>query len=190
MLNFTPMRRSCSPLCLLLAAWALAGVPASAAADGLLKYHPAEGELPGLKVVEGSHQSGAGEGLTAIYDGGYQRYLRAGVKRASQRYYTLDGRTVELCVHEMKGEAAARKLLESMCQDAGAPSTAVTLGGKKGRICAVAAEGSAFGYLALKGFFLSSSVNQAEPKAADALLRASGERVANGGKTRRPAAKK
>jgi len=38
---------------------------------------------------------GAGEELTLLYDGGYQRYVQAGVISASQRFFRLANGTVE-----------------------------------------------------------------------------------------------
>ncbi|HEY3359359.1 MAG TPA: hypothetical protein VGQ83_39280 [Polyangia bacterium] len=154
------------------------GLPASGAKDPLLKYHPAAGDLPDLTVVDGSHQHGAGEGLTQIYDGGYERYTRAGVKQASQRYYKLGGRTVEIVIHEMKSAPGALKFFESFCKDTQAAAEPLKLGRKAGKVCAAGAEGSAFGYLVTGSWFVASSVDKADPKAARALLTVTGERLA------------
>jgi hypothetical protein len=156
----------------------LAGPAAAAPPDPLLRYHPAAGEVDGLTVVEGSHQHGAGDGLTAIYNGGYQRYTRAGVKRASQRYYKLDGHTVELVIHELKSEAAAKKLFETSCKDGKATVEPLKAGKKAARVCAAVADGAGFGYLALGKYYVTSSVDKAVDRPARALLQASGDRLA------------
>ncbi len=170
------MSRALIPL---VAATALVAVAAPAAAkDPLLRYHPEAGELEGLTVVDGSHQHGAGDGLTSIYDGGYQRYTKAGVTRASQRYYKLGGQTVELVIHELKGEKAAGKLFETSCKDGKAAVEPLKLGKKKARLCAASADGAGFGYLALGKYFLSSSVDKAADKPARAVLQAAGDRLA------------
>ncbi len=156
----------------------LAGSVFAAAKDPLLRYHPEAGEVEGLTVVDGSHQHGAGDGLTAIYDGGYQRYTKAGVTRASQRYYKLDGQTVELVVHELKSEKAAGKLFETSCKDDKAAVEKVKVGTKKARLCAASADGAGFGYLALGKYFLSSSVDKPADKPARAVLTAAGDRLA------------
>jgi hypothetical protein len=156
----------------------LAGAATAAASDPLLRYHPEAGEVEGLTVVEGSHQHGAGDGLTAIYNGGYQRYTKAGVTRASQRYYKLDGQTVELVIHELKSEAAARKLFETSCKDGKAAVEPLKVGKKAARLCAASADGAGFGYLAVGKHFLSSSVDKAVDRPARALLKAAGDRLA------------
>ncbi|MBI5480237.1 MAG: hypothetical protein HY906_15335 [Deltaproteobacteria bacterium] len=156
----------------------LASAVSAAPKDPLLRYHPEEGEVDGLTVVEGSHQHGAGDGLTSIYNGGYQRYTRAGVKRASQRYYKLEGQTVELVIHELKSEAAARKLFETSCKDGKAAVEPLKVGKKRARVCAAAADGAAFGYLAFKQYFVASSVDKAADPPARALLQATGDRLA------------
>ena len=163
-------------------------VPAGAGPDPLLKFHPAAGELPGLEVVDGSHQHGAGDGLTQIYDGGFERYTKAGVTRASQRYYKLAGRTVELVIHELKNATQAVKFYETFCKDAAAASEPAKLGPKSGKLCAAAAEGAAYGYLTVGPYFVASSVDAADAKPARALLTVAGERLA--GKKPAPAKKK
>jgi hypothetical protein len=156
----------------------LYGAAAAAATDPLLRYHPEAGEVEGLTVVDGSHQHGAGEGLTAIYNGGYQRYTKAGVTRASQRYYKLDGQTVELVVHELKSEKAAGKFFETHCTEGKAVVEKLKVGTKTARLCAASADGAAFGYLALGKHFLSASVDKAVDKPARAVLKAAGDRLA------------
>ena len=156
----------------------LAGAAFAAPTDPLLRYHPAAGEVAGLTVVDGSHQHGAGDGLTAIYNGGYQRYTRAGVKRASQRYYKLDWQTVELVIHELKGEAAARKLFETSCKDGKAAVEPLRVGKKKAQVCAAVADGAGFGYLAFGKFYVTSSVDKGVDQPARALLQATGDRLA------------
>jgi hypothetical protein len=156
----------------------LAGAALAAAPDPLLRYHPEAGEIRGLTVVDGSHQHGAGEGLTAIYDGGYQRYTRAGVTRASQRYYKLEGQTVELVIHELKNEKAAGKFFETHCTDGKAAVEKLKVGTKAARLCAGSADGAGFGYLTVGKYFLSSSVDKAADQPARAVLKASGDRLA------------
>jgi hypothetical protein len=160
----------------------LAAVASAASQDPLLRYHPEEGELDGLTVVEGSHQHGAGEGITVIYDGGYERYTKAGVKRASQRYYKLEGHTLELVIHELKNEAAARKFFETSCKDGKAASETLKVGGKTARVCAAAADGAAFGYFAYRQYFVSSAVDKPVEGLVRALLRAGGDRLAGVGR--------
>jgi hypothetical protein len=174
------MATTCSRVLLVAAAATvlLGGAAAAAEKDPLLRYHPAAGEVAGLTVVEGSHQHGAGDGLTAIYNGGYQRYTRAGVKRASQRYYKLDGQTVELVIHELKSEAAARNFFAASCKDGKAAVEPLKAGKKAARVCAASADGAGFGYLALGKYFLSSSVDKAVDQPARALLKAAADRLA------------
>jgi hypothetical protein len=171
----------------LLAFGCALALPAGAARDPLLKYHPRAGDLPDLTLVEGSHQAGAGEGLTQIYDGGYERYTKAGVKRASQQYYKLAGRTVEIVIHELKSAPAAVKFFASFCQDTGAKVEPIKLGAKTGKLCAAPAEGSAYGYLTVGAFFVASSVDKADAKPARDLLTVTGERLAG---VKKPAKKK
>jgi len=156
----------------------IAAATAAAARDSLLGYHPTEGEVPGLTVVEGSHQHGSGDGLTAIYDGGYQRYTKAGVRRASQQYYKLEGQTLELVIHELKSEGAARKLFETSCKDGKMTPQPLKVGGKTAKVCAAAADGAAFGYLAFKRYFVSTSVDKPVDKQARTLLKTAGDRLA------------
>jgi hypothetical protein len=184
-LDFRPMRGARKWVWLCALGCAL-GWPAQAANDPLLRYHPQPGDLAGLTIIEGSHQAGAGEGLTAIYNGGYERYTKAGVKRASQRYYKVGGATVEVVIHELKTAAAAQKFLEPLCRDSNALTAPILLGKRSGKICAAAAEGASYGYLATGAFLVASSSDKPDSKVPRALLTVTGERLSG---TRKPARK-
>lgn len=72
---------------------------------------PAVSELKGWKEVSGSYLTGKGEGLTAIYNGGYQLYLDNGVQEAAQKVYQRGDLYVTVTTHTMKDPAAARKFV-------------------------------------------------------------------------------
>lgn len=67
--------------------------------------------LAGWNPVKQSTVYGSGEGLTAIYDGGYQTYTKAGVQEALRRIYSSKGLYAEITLHRMKSADAARKFL-------------------------------------------------------------------------------
>ncbi|MER3474809.1 MAG: hypothetical protein C4335_12465 [Armatimonadota bacterium] len=75
------------------------------------KLLPSAG-LKGWKEVNGSYLYGKGEGLTSIYDGGYQLYLQHGVQEAAQKLYQRGDLYVTVTVHTMKDTVSARKFVQ------------------------------------------------------------------------------
>lgn len=69
-------------------------------------------ELKGWKEVSGSYLYGKGEGLTSIYDGGYQLYLKNGVQEAAQKLYQRGDLYVTVTTHTMKDASTARKFVD------------------------------------------------------------------------------
>ncbi|MGC8783284.1 MAG: hypothetical protein ACP5RN_02700 [Armatimonadota bacterium] len=69
-------------------------------------------ELKGWKEVRGSYLYGKGEGLTGIYNGGYQLYLKNGVQEAAQKLYQRDGVFATVTTHTMKDASAASKFVD------------------------------------------------------------------------------
>ncbi len=69
-------------------------------------------ELKGWKEVQGSYLYGKGDGLTSIYNGGYQTYTRAGVLEAAQKLYQKGDWYVTVTTHTMKDATAARRFVE------------------------------------------------------------------------------
>jgi hypothetical protein len=65
-----------------------------------------------LPEVPSSFLSGAGQGLTAIYDGGLQEYIDGGVLEAAQKTYSKGKVFVTVTAHTMKDAASARKFVE------------------------------------------------------------------------------
>lgn len=75
------------------------------------KLLPSTG-LKGWKEVSGSYLYGKGEGLTSIYNGGYQLYLKNGVQEAAQKLYQRGDLYVTVTTHTMKDAPAARKFVD------------------------------------------------------------------------------
>ncbi|MCL6475078.1 MAG: hypothetical protein K6U75_08520 [Firmicutes bacterium] len=69
-------------------------------------------ELMGWKEVQGSYLYGKGNGLTSIYNGGYQTYTKAGVLEAAQKLYQQGDWYVTVTTHTMKDATAARRFVE------------------------------------------------------------------------------
>lgn len=162
---------------LLLALPAVLILPtAQAEPDPLLRHFPTEKDVPGLQAMgEGRHASG--EDLTLIYDGGYQRYLDAGVVQASQRFYRLSGGTVEITLDQMKSPAAAESFFSSLCRDIKATPTALARA-KKAKQCLTSRDGSAYGYLAVGNLLALVSFDRSDEKSVTALLQAIAGRFA------------
>jgi len=150
---------------------------APAGGDPLLRFFPTAAEVPGLKATGDSRTCGGGE-LTVIYDGGFQRYVEAGVTSASQRYFRLAGGTVEVTLHQMKNEKAADTFLASLCKDI--KSSVESLGFKqaKGSLCTGAGQDSAYGYVALDKLLAMASFDRGDLKTTRAILVAIAERAA------------
>lgn len=68
-------------------------------------------ELKGWKEVKSSYLYGKGEGLTSIYDGGYQLYLKHGVQEAAQKLYQRGDAYVTVTTHTMKDAVSAQKFV-------------------------------------------------------------------------------
>jgi hypothetical protein len=166
------MFRNAALACGLAPALALAG------SDPLLRFFPTAAEVPGLKAVGDARHCGGGEELTVIYDGGYQRYVQAGVTGASQRFFQLAGATVEVTLHQLKTEDAAAKFLASLCKDINASVQGLPLKQMKGSLCVNAGQDSAYGYMALGKLLAMASFDRGDLKTARSLLRAVGERAA------------
>lgn len=69
-------------------------------------------ELKGWKEVQGSSLYGKGDGLTSIYNGGYQFYLKNGVQEAAQKLYQRNDLYATVTTHTMKDTASARRFVE------------------------------------------------------------------------------
>jgi hypothetical protein len=103
------MKKLLTPL-LLLALWV---PPAWAEGENspCARLLPAA-DLKGWKEVPGSYLYGKGEGLTAIYNGGYQTYTKAGVLEAAQKLYQKGDVYVTVTTHTMRDATAARRFVE------------------------------------------------------------------------------
>lgn len=64
------------------------------------------------KEVSGSYLYGKDDGLTAIYNGGYQLYLQHGVQEAAQKLYQRGDMYATVTVHTMKDPATARRFVQ------------------------------------------------------------------------------
>lgn len=69
-------------------------------------------ELKGWKEVQGSYLYSRGDGLTSIYNGGYQFYLKSGVQEAAQKLYQRNDLYATVTTHTMKDTASARRFVE------------------------------------------------------------------------------
>ena len=154
---------------------------AQADQDPLLSCFPTEKDVPGLQAMgEGRHA--AGEDLTLIYDGGYQRYLDAGVTQASQNFYRLSGGTVEITLDQMKTPAAAERFFSSLCQDIKATPAALSRA-QKAKLCLATREGSSYGYLTVGSLLALVSFDRSDEKPVTALLQSVATRFGAGTKT-------
>ena len=161
--------------CILAPALVLAGN------DPLLRFFPTAADVPGLQAMGDARHCGGGEALTVIYDGGYQRYVQAGVTSASQGFFRIPGGTVEVTLHEMKNQQAADTFLASLCKDIKAPVESRVFKQAKGSLCVGAGQDSAYGYLALGKLVAMASLDRGDVKATRAILGAVAERAAGVG---------
>ncbi len=145
--------------------------------DPLAGLRPTANDVRGLRVVGESRYAGAGEALTELYDGGYMRYVNAGVVGASQGYYNLKDGTVELTLHRMESPEAAMRFLGSLCNDINA-NVAPLRGRPGGRVCTGASAGTFFGYLALADVLVATSLDQGDAADLDSVLQATARRIA------------
>jgi hypothetical protein len=159
-------------------AWLLAPALVLAGNDPLLRFFPTAAEVPGLQAMGDARHCGGAEELAVIYDGGYQRYVQAGVTGASQRFFRIPGGTVEVTLHEMKNPEAADTFLASLCKDIKASVESRVFKQAKGSLCIGAGQDSAYGYLALGKLLAMASFDRGDVKATRAILGAVGQRVA------------
>lgn len=105
---------------------ALRSFPAQAASrDDLLKI-AADKPVVGWSVMADSTTYVQGDGLTEIYNGGYEVYTNAGVMDAMRRLYMQGEEYVEVTVHGMKSSQSATNFLvdrHKMETGKSAPST-------------------------------------------------------------------
>jgi len=126
----TNPRRTEVLLCLLLTA--CTACLAAAAEKDLRPLLPGK-DLPGWPVMAGTYLYAPGQGLTAIYDGGYEAYLKAGVTEAVQELYrAADGRVLTVTAHALKDAAATRAfyLDQRPKPGKGQPKVTVAAGGR------------------------------------------------------------
>ncbi len=69
-------------------------------------------QLKGWKEISGSYLYGKGDGLTSIYNGGYQLYVKNGVQEAAQKLYQRGNLYATVTTHTMKDATAARQFVE------------------------------------------------------------------------------
>jgi hypothetical protein len=160
-------------------AWLLTPALALAGDDPLLRFFPTAAEVPGLRAMGDARHCGGGEALTLIYDGGYQRYVQAGVVSASQGFFRIPGGTVEVTLHEMKNQETADTFLTSLCKDIKAPMERRVFKQAKASLCISAGQDSSYGYLVLGKLVAMASFDRGDVNATRAILGAVGERAAD-----------
>jgi len=158
--------------------WLAAPAMVLAGNDPLLRLFPTATEVPGLQAVGDARHCGGGEELTALYDGGFERYVQAGVTSASQRFFTVAGGNVEITLHEMKDDKAASTLLASLCKDIKAPVEGGIFKPAKGNLCTDGGQDSAYGYLAVGKLLAMVSFDRSDIKTTRAILAAVAVRAA------------
>jgi hypothetical protein len=155
----------------------LALTDAHAKQDPLHRYFPTVREVPKLEATDdGRHCSR--EDLTPIYDGGYQRYLDAGVVAASQRFFRLPGGTLEITLNQLNRQAAAQAFMATLCRDIKAAVVGRSFKKRPGQMCIAMTQGTAYGYLSTDKLLAMVSFDQADEKTIRAILQAVGERMA------------
>jgi len=82
----------------------------AASRDDLMRIAP-DSAVSGWSVMPDSTTYVQGDGLTEIYNGGYEVYTKAGVTTALRRLYMQGDEYVEVTVHGMKSPRAARDFL-------------------------------------------------------------------------------
>lgn len=146
---------------------------ARAADDQLQPLQPTAADLSGLVAVGPSQFCASGEALTAIYDGGYQRFVKAGVTRASKSYYTLDGALAEIVVHQMTTAQAGEAFLADLCKDIHAKVESSA----HAKICTKTSAGTSYGYVASNLYLASVSLDKEDAAKVGALLQACARRM-------------
>jgi hypothetical protein len=152
--------------------------------DPFLRFFPTATEVPGLKAMGDARYCGDAEELTVIYDGGYQRFVQAGVVSASQRFFQVPSGTVQVTLHEMKEEKAAETFLVSLCKDIKAPVESGAFKQPNSRLCTTSGQDSAYGYLARGTLLAMVSIDRGDLKTARAVLRAIGDRATGAKRSR------
>lgn len=90
----------------------LALVPLRArASEATLAKIAVDNPVSGWSVLQDSTVYGRGDGLTNIYDGGYQAYTNAGVLEALRRIYVKGDTYIEATVHGMQSTSSAKSFL-------------------------------------------------------------------------------
>jgi hypothetical protein len=154
----------------------LALTDAHAKQDPLHGYFPTMREVPRLEATDDGRYCSR-EDLTPIYDGGYKRYLDAGVVNASQRFFRLPGGTVEITLNQLNTQAVAQAFMASLCQDSKAAVESRSFKKRPGRVCVVTTQATAYGYLTADKLVAMVSFDQADEKTLRALLYALGKRI-------------
>ncbi|MDO8588261.1 MAG: hypothetical protein Q7T82_14630 [Armatimonadota bacterium] len=104
--------RSFSIFLLALAMWPAFAGQVQPAAVKILPIAKDAG-LKGWKAVPDAQQYAKGKDLTDIYDGGYERYLEAGVLDAARNLYQRGPDIVEVTVHTMKSKKTAETFFDT-----------------------------------------------------------------------------
>ena len=85
----------------------LAVAATAAAVPVVQKALPGPNAVKGFAIMRGSLVYGKGDGISKIYDGGYELYTGNGVVDAARQMYQRGGDCVEVTVHTMKSDKAA-----------------------------------------------------------------------------------
>ena len=84
---------------------------AFAADPPLAKRLPKTGKVKGFKIYPKTLQYARGDGLTDIYDGGYEVYTKHGVIEAVTQVYTNGKTNITVTLHTMTSPQAAKSFL-------------------------------------------------------------------------------
>ncbi|MDO8683167.1 MAG: hypothetical protein Q7N50_06765 [Armatimonadota bacterium] len=114
------------------------------------------------KPVSGSLQYAKGDGLTDIYNGGYEEYLRAGVVDAARNLYMRKSDVMELTVHTMKSDKAAKAFFIGETKSAGAKPYQIA---GYGSMAIVTKDGQSRGYAYIGKYYVTAFGMYSGPKA-------------------------
>lgn len=141
--------------------------------DPLVKYHLTSGEIAHLNRIEDSHLYGKGQELTSIYDGGVNKYLKAGVVEASQYYYTRGRNSAEMVVLHLKSAKHAQAFYSQWKKEMGKGYTAIQFSkSQPASGVTYVQQGATYGFACVNAYMITTTLDCKDANlAADMMKR-------------------
>lgn len=106
-------------LCLLGTIAAVVAYAASPSDTKIGRCLPVNGDISGWEIVSGSYKYGSGNGISDIYNGGYEKLIEAGMTKACTQTYRNGNRRINVYADEFETASQAKSYTEKQTSGTG-----------------------------------------------------------------------